>query len=79
MPDWAPLILTEASEAEDVATSAAIRRLLAAARTSVGMDVALVTALHGGKQTIVHVEGDAESFGWEPGAVGAAKDGYCPN
>ncbi len=77
MRTWAPLVESDAAEPEDLATNAAIKRFLTAARTTLGMDVAFVTALHDGSQTFVHLDGASESFGWRPGTVGAAKDGYC--
>jgi EAL domain-containing protein (putative c-di-GMP-specific phosphodiesterase class I) len=54
-----------------------IQRMLTAARTAAGMDVALVTSIQDGLQTIVRLDGDGGTFGWEPGSAGPAADGYC--
>jgi EAL domain-containing protein (putative c-di-GMP-specific phosphodiesterase class I) len=54
-----------------------IQYYLDTARETLHMDVAFVTAVDGDEQTFTHLAGDAESFGWMPGDVIPATDGYC--
>ena len=62
--------------------SPVIRRLLAAAREVLGVDVAFLSRLHGGLQTFTHVDGPAADRSTSPlappeGLSIDAADGYC--
>ncbi|HEV2768831.1 MAG TPA: diguanylate cyclase [Solirubrobacteraceae bacterium] len=54
-----------------------VSRVLAAARAQLGMEIAYFSEFADGEQVIRRVEGDAESFGLEPGAGIALEDTYC--
>ena len=75
MHDWVSWAGEQNADVD--AAAAAIKRLLEAAQTTLGMDVAYVSALSDGVQTFTHLSGDDASFGWQPGTAIMAGDGYC--
>ncbi len=58
-------------------TPDAIARLLALARTHLGMEVAIVSEFTRGRQVPRHLEGNPEEFGLEIGAVRDLSQTYC--
>lgn len=54
-----------------------IEAALSAAREMLGLDMALVSELGSGGQTLRYVEGDAASFSLEAGTVTPLSGGYC--
>ena len=58
-------------------TPDAIGRLLALARTQLGMEVAIVSEFTEHEQVLRHHEGDPEDFGFEIGARTRLTDTYC--
>jgi putative nucleotidyltransferase with HDIG domain len=58
-------------------TAETVERVLAAARESLGMDVAFVAAFAAERMVFRAFGGDAESFGWEEGGSVPLEDTYC--
>ena len=54
-----------------------LRRVLAAAREELGMDVAWVSRFEAGQQVLAVVEGDTEPFGISDGSTAPLEGSYC--
>ena len=55
----------------------AIDRILAVAQSTLSLDLAFVTRLHGSTQSFEFLSQDSNSFGWHPGLEMPADEGYC--
>jgi EAL domain-containing protein (putative c-di-GMP-specific phosphodiesterase class I) len=58
-------------------TRDSVERLLALARTHLGMEVGIVSEFTGEEQILRHLEGDPEAFGLQTGARARLTDTYC--
>lgn len=67
--DGSPLVLLPARDS--------VERLLALARTYLGMEVAIVSEFTGEEQILRHLEGDPEVFGLQLGAEARLSATYC--
>lgn len=67
--DGAPSVLLPARDS--------IERLLALARTHLGMEVVIVSEFTGEERILRHLEGDPEAFGLQTGAGARLSDTYC--
>jgi EAL domain-containing protein (putative c-di-GMP-specific phosphodiesterase class I) len=67
--DGSPFVLLPARDS--------IERLLAPARTHLGMEVVIVSEFAGEEQILRHLEGDPEAFGLQTGAGSRLSDTYC--
>jgi EAL domain-containing protein (putative c-di-GMP-specific phosphodiesterase class I) len=67
--DGSPFVLLPARDS--------MERLLALARTHLGMEVVIVSEFTGEEQVLRHLEGDPEAFGLQTGAGARLSDTYC--